>query len=550
LIKSTTEISRTHTRTMLFINGNIITMDDTRPVAGAMAVKGDVIEAVGDAAALKAAYPAAAVTDLDGRTVMPGIIESHGHLLSLGQSLLELNLKDAHSPAAVLDQVRRRVSETAPGDWIIGWGWDDGAWAADYPDNTELNQTTPDHPVCLRGLHGFAGWYNDRALAIAGIDASTPDPSGGEILKHAANGQPTGILLNEAQSLVSKHIPSMTRAKYEEALKRAIDECLAHGLTSLHEARTTSLMLDALRSLADKGQLKSRVYAMVDLPDKELAEYFFENGPEIRDDRMLTVRCIKVFVDGALGSRGALMMAPYIDAPRETGVMTTSEETLYEATVRSLKAGLQVAVHAIGDRANRLTLSAFRRALRAVPDAGDHRLRVEHAQVMVPEDIPAFAELDLVVSMSPPHATSDMPWVETRIGPQRAKGAYAWRSFLDSGVHLTFNSDYPGEELNPFFGMYCAETRQTADGLPAGGWYPEQCLTREESLKAYTVEAAYAGFEESIKGQIAPGMLADFIVISDDVRKVTTQKLLSIKVLQTYAGGRLVYESKQMSNVD
>jgi predicted amidohydrolase YtcJ len=530
-------------KSRLFINGNIITMNDTLPVVDAMAIRGAVIEALGDSRTLKHAYPDAILTDLAGRTVMPGIIESHGHLLSLGQSLLELNLKGAASPEAVLDQVHRLASELDPGEWIIGWGWDDGAWANEYPTNTELNKITRGNPVCLRGLHGFAGWYNDRALEIAGIDASIHDPPGGEILKHPDNGRPTGILLNEAQDLVTKHIPGMTRAQCERALKRAIDECFKHGLTSLHEARTTSLMLEALHSMADKGELKARVYAMVDLPDRQLAEYFFKKGPEIRDDRMLSVRCIKVFVDGALGSRGALMMAPYSDAPGETGVMTTSEEKLFEVTVRSLKAGLQLAVHAIGDRANRIAINAFRRALQAVPNAENPRLRVEHAQVMAPEDIPGFADLNLVVSMSPPHATSDMPWVETRIGPQRAKGAYAWRSIRDTGVHLTFNSDYPGEELNPFFGMYCAETRQTADGFPEGGWYPEQCLTREESLRAYTVEAAYSGFEENIKGQIAPGMLADFIVISDDVRRVTARQLLSMKVLQTWVGGRLVYES-------
>jgi len=533
----------------LFINGNIITMNEANPVVEAMAIKGAAIDAVGDTPALQAAYPDGDIIDLAGKTVMPGIIESHGHLLSLGQSLLELNLKGAASPADVLAQVHERTSKFAAGEWIIGWGWDDGAWAHKYPTNTELNQITPHHPVCLRGLHGFAGWYNDRALEIADIHAATPNPPGGEILKHA-DGKPTGILLNEAQALVSKHIPQRTPPQCERALKRAIDECLQHGLTSLHEARTTSLMLDALRSLADKGELKSRIYAMVDLPDQRLVDYFIRNGPEIRNDCMLSVRCVKVFIDGALGSRGALMMAPYSDAPTETGIVTTSEEALYQVTVRSLKAGLQVAVHAIGDLANRMALSAFRRALQAVPDAGDHRLRIEHAQVTAPEDIPQFADLNLVVSMSPPHATSDMAWVETRIGPRRTKGAYAWRSFWDTGVHLTFNSDYPGEEMNPFFGMYCAETRRTPEGLPAGGWYPEQCLTREASLKAYTVEAAYAGFEEKIKGRIEPGMLADFIVISDDVRTVAAKQLLSLKVLQTYVGGRLVYESKQMSNVD
>jgi predicted amidohydrolase YtcJ len=533
-----------NSRCKLFVNGNIITMNESVPVVEAMAIKGEVIDTVGDTLTLKAAYPDADIIDLAGKTVMPGIIESHGHLLSLGHSLLELNLKGAESPEEVLAQVSDRTSEFSAGEWIMGWGWDDGAWAKEYPTNTDLNKITTQHPVCLRGLHGFAGWYNDRALEIAGINAATPDPPGGEILKHATTGKPTGILLNEAQALASKHIPQMTFTHCERALKRAIDECLKNGLTSLHEARTTSLMLEALRSLADKGELKSRIYAMVDLPDKRLVEYFLKNGPEIRNDRMLSVRCVKVFIDGALGSRGALMMAPYSDAPSETGVMTTSEEELYRVTVRSLEAGLQVAVHAIGDLANRLTLRAFRRAIQAVPHAGDHRLRIEHAQVTALEDIPQFAELKLVVSMSPPHATSDMSWVETRIGSQRAKGAYAWRSFWDSGVHLTFNSDYPGEELNPFFGMYCAETRRTADGFPDGGWYPEQCLTREESLKAYTVEAAYSGFEETIKGRIAPGMLADFIVISDDVRTVKVEQLLSIKVLQTWVGGRLVYDPK------
>jgi hypothetical protein len=537
-------VSGLQSRNKLFLNGNIITMNETAPVVEAMAIKGEVVDIVGDTLTLKAAYPDADIIDLVGKTIMPGIIESHGHLLSLGQSLLELNLNGADSPQEVLASVRDRTFEVAAGEWIIGWGWDDGAWAQKYPTNTELNRITPHHPVCLRGLHGFAGWYNDQALKIAGIDASTPNPPCGEILKHAATGKPTGILLNDAQALISKHIPEMTLSHCERALKRGIDECIKNGLTSLHEARTTSLMLEALRSLADKGELKSRIYTMVDAPDKKLVEHFLRNGPEIRGDHMLSVRCVKVFIDGALGSRGALMMAPYSDAPNETGVVTTSEEELYRVTVQSLKAGLQVAVHAIGDLANRMALNAFRRAIEAVPEAGDHRLRIEHAQVTSPEDIPEFAALNLVISMSPPHATSDMAWVESRIGPQRAKGAYAWRSFLDSGVRLTFNSDYPGEELNPFFGMYCAETRQTTDGIPEGGWYPEQCLTREESLKAYTVEAAYSGFEETIKGRIAPGMLADFIVISEDVRKVTAQQLLSIEVLQTYVGGRLVYDSK------
>jgi predicted amidohydrolase YtcJ len=259
---------------------------------------------------------------------------------------------------------------------------------------------------------------------------------------------------------------------------------------------------------------------------------------------MLTIRSVKIFVDGALGSRGAVMLEPYSDAPGVKGVIVTSEDSLYKLSSRALKSGLQMVVHAIGDGANRITLNAFRRALEDVPDAKDHRFRVEHAQVTSREDIPKFAPMGIVVSMSPPHATSDMPWAETRVGPERIKGAYAWRSFLNTGAHLTFNSDYPGETLNPFHGMYFAETRQNAEGEPEGGWYPDQCLSREEALRAYTIEAAYSGFEEDIKGKIASGMLADFIVLSDNILTIPCKQLLDLHVEQTYIGGKLVYDIK------
>jgi len=259
---------------------------------------------------------------------------------------------------------------------------------------------------------------------------------------------------------------------------------------------------------------------------------------------MLFVHCIKVFVDGALGSRGAAMMESYSDAPEEKGLIVTSEQDLVRLTSRSLKSGLQVAVHAIGDQASRITLNAFRRAIKDVPEAKDHRLRIEHAQVVALEDIPKFAPLGIVLSMQPPHCTSDMPWAEIRVGPDRIRGAYAWRSFLDSGVHLTLNSDFPGETLNPFYGMYAAMTRQNPEGQPEGGWYPDQCLSREEVLKAYTVEAAFSGFTEDINGRILPGMLADFIVLSDDILSIPVREFLALQVEQTYLGGHLVFSRK------
>jgi len=528
-----------------FVNGHILTMDESHPEAEALAIGQGKILAVGNSIKIKKSYPRADVIDLAGKTVMPGIIESHGHLLSLGQSFLELNLEGIATPEEAAEKVRQRALQTPAGVWITGWGWDEGAWAKNYPTDRVLSEAAPKNPVYLRGLHGFASWVNAKAMEAAEITASTPNPPNGEILKEAKTHRPTGILTNKAQGLVEKHIPPPAPDQIEKALELAQEECLKNGLTTVHEANTTSEMLAAFRRLIKKDELKIRVYAMLDGTDQNLIEPFLIKGPEIDPNQTLTIRCIKIFVDGALGSRGAAFLGPYSDAPGVRGVVVTPEDALYQLTVRALKSNFQVAVHAIGDMANRLTLNAFKRALEAVPAAKDHRLRVEHAQVVALEDISKFAPLRIVLSMQPPHATSDMAWAETRVGPGRIKSAYAWRSFLETGIHLTLNSDFPGETLNPFSGMYAAETRQTPDGKPAGGWYPEQCLTRKEVLRAYTIEAAYSGFEENIKGKIQPGMLADFIVLSDDISTLPPAKLLSLRVLQTYLGGKLVYKANE-----
>ncbi len=526
----------------IYINGHILTMEDAFPEMEAMAVGEGKIVSIGTTEELMALHPQAEVFDLDGKTVMPGIIESHGHLLSLGQSFLELNIEGISSPEEAIRRVGERVQATPEGEWIIGWGWDDGAWARDYPDNQELSRVSPHHPVFLKSLHGFAGWANAQALERAGITAATSDPPNGEILEETGTGRPTGILTNEAQELLTRHIPPLGLRQVEKALELAIGECLQYGLTSLHEARTTPTMLAAFRALKSQGRLQSRIYVMLDWTEEELLETYFREGPDIDPEHMLTVRCIKVFVDGALGTRGAALLAPYSDAPGETGLVVTPEDRVYELTRRSLNRRLQVAVHAIGDRANRITLDAFSRAIQDVPGVKDHRLRVEHAQVVAWEDIPRFAPLNLVLSMQPPHCTSDMPWVETRVGPERIKGAYAWRSILDTGVHLTLNSDFPGETFNPFAGMYAALTRRSPDGLPEGGWYPEQCLTRDEVIKAYTTEAAYSEFSEDLKGKLLPGMLADFIVLSADILTIPVHEFLSLQVEKTYLGGKLVFQ--------
>jgi len=527
----------------VFVNGSIMTMSEVEPVVEAFAVAGDWIVDVGKEEEIRSAYPRADVVDFGGKTVMPGIIESHGHMLNLGRIAMRVDLQGVDDPQEVVRRLRDRVAETPAGDWIEGWGWDDGAWREQMTAiSEELSSLSPDNPVWFAGLHGYNGWANANALELAGITSETPDPEGGQILRDPTTGAPTGILANAAIGLVTRLVPPLTMEQRERALEIAGEELLRNGLTSVHDANIFAADLEALRSLKAQNKLGVRYYVMLACTDEDLIEPYLMNGPEIDPDHWLTVRTIKVFQDGSLGTRSALMLEPYSDAPDVDGVSTTSREELEDLAVRSLRAGMQVATHAIGDRSNRITLDAYEAALRAVPEATDHRFRIEHAQVMALEDIPRFAELGVISSMQPVHATSDMPWAEDRVGPERIRGAYAWRSFLDAGVRVPLNSDFPAETLNPFYGMYAAETRQTPDGHPEGGWYPEQCLTRAEVLHGYLTEGAYAAFEEDLKGKIAPGMLADFIVISDDIRSIPSEDLLGIKVEQTYVGGKLVYD--------
>ncbi len=534
--------SRTPQADRIFTNGHIITMNEDMPEAEAFALDKGFFIAVGTNAEMRETYPLAEEVNLGGKDIMPGIIESHGHMLNLGRIKMRIDLQGVDDPREVVQKLRERVAETTPGEWIDGWGWDDGAWKEQMTAvSQELSAVSPDNPVWFAGLHGYNGWANAKALEMAGITQVTPDPEEGKIYRDPDTGAPTGILANAAQVMVTRLMPALTFEQREKAFEIAGEELLKNGLTSVHDARITREDLDALRSLKGKQKLKVRYCVMLDCTDEELIEPYLQNGPEIDPENWLTVRCIKIFQDGSLGTRSALMFEPYSDAPDVLGVTTTSQEEIERLTTRSLQAGMQVAAHAIGDRSNRTTLDAYKAAIRAVPNAKDHRLRIEHAQVVKLEDIPRFKELDIMASMQPPHATSDMPWAEDRVGPERIKGAYAWRLFLDAGVRVPLNSDFPGETLNPFYGMYAAETRQTPEGKPEGGWYPEQCLTRKEVLYAYTVESAYSGFEEHIKGQIAPGVLADFIVLSDNILTIPSKALLSLKVEQTYVGGQLVY---------
>jgi hypothetical protein len=531
---------------LLLIHGNVVTLNPARPSAQAIAVREGRIFWVGsDKEAQKRWGAAKTSVDLRGATVLPGIIDAHTHLFELGKSLLRLNLKDVATEEEAVARVRDKAASVPPGEWILGWGWDEGKWASHYPDNLALSRAAPNNPVYLVGLHGFAAWANKKALELAGITASTKDPENGKVLRDAASGEPTGILLNRAQELVESHVPAMTLEQTKRAIDLAAQECTRNGLTSVHEARVSPIMLQAFRELSREGRLPLRIYAMLDGADHALVEEWLARGPEIDPQHRLTIRSFKLFADGALGSRGALLLEPYSDAPSTKGVVTTPESAIYDLTRRSLAKGFQVNTHAIGDAANRMTLDAYGKAMQDTPSARDPRLRIEHAQVVAPSDIPRFHQLGVIASMQPTHCTSDMGWAEKRVGPERVKGAYAWRSLLKTGAHLPLSSDFPGETLNPFYGIYAAITRQDPDGNPAVGWHPEQRLTLQEALRGYTREAAFAEFEEGQKGSLEPGKLADLIVIDKDITQLAARpkEILSIRVIKTYVGGKLVYEA-------
>ena len=547
---------------LLLVHARVVTMDPrtvmptasapgspashlAAPSAQAIAIAGDRVVWVGADDAAQKLFPLAKKKiDLRGATVLPGIIDAHTHLFELGKSLLRLNLKDVATEEEAVARVRERVRSAPPGEWILGWGWDEGKWAAHYPDNEALSRAAPDNPVYLVGLHSFAGWANKKALAVAGVTAATKDPDNGRIVRDEKSGEPTGILLNRAQGLVESHVPPMSLEQTKKAIELAAKECVRNGLTSVHEARVSAMMIQAYRELLREDRLPLRIYVMLDGADPALVKEWLSRGPEIDSNHRLTIRAFKLFADGALGSRGAALLAPYSDASQSQGVVTTAQATIHDLTLRSLEKGFQVCTHAIGDAANHWTLDAYAQALREAPSARDPRLRIEHAQVLAAEDIPRFSQLGVIPSMQPTHCTSDMGWAQKRLGAERVQGSYAWQSLLKTHVHLPLSSDFPGETLNPFYGIYAAITRQDIEGNPPGGWHAEQRLTLEEALRGYTLEGAYAEFEENQKGSIQVGKLADLIVIDKDITQLESRpkEILSIRVKKTFVGGRLVFD--------
>jgi hypothetical protein len=480
--------------------------------------------------------------DLAGRTVLPGLIDAHGHMAGLGSfSLGRIDLSAAKSFDEVVEIVAAKARQTPQGQWILGGRWDHESWSdRELPTHPSLSAATPDHPVWLTRVDGHAGIANEAAMRIAGIGRDTSAPAGGAILLDG-KGEPTGVLVDNAEQLIARHIDKSV-AGTGDLLLAAQELCLAAGLTGVHDAGVSPAEFDEYQRLEQGGKLKIRVYAMVSAAH---APEFFKTRGRYATDR-LTARACKLYMDGAMGSRGAWLLAPYADRAVDeqgepyVGLALSDPGEIRAMALDGLRQGYQVCTHAIGDRGNREVLDAYESALGELPSK-DHRFRIEHAQLLSPQDIPRFAELGVIASMQPTHCTSDMRWVDDRVGPERAQGAYAWASLLRGGATIAGGSDFPVESHNPFLGIYAAITRQNAESAPAGGWHADQRMTREEALRAFTLDAARAAFEENEKGSLTAGKLADFVVIDRDVMTCGVRQILQVRVLKTVIGGEVAY---------
>ena len=526
---------------LVLAGGAVMTMDRAHPDATAIAIRGDRIVAVGsDREVMAWAGRRTRVIQLEGRSVTPGLTDSHAHLYGLGAASESLSLKGAASEEEAAARAAAAAASLPEGEWLIGRGWDQNLWAdKSFPSAAALDKALGARPAALRRVDGHAVWVSSKALELAGIDRSTPDPKGGRIVRDAA-GDATGVLVDAAMDLVDDKVPPPTDAARQRRILAGARQAIEAGITCVHEMGIDDATADVYRNLEDERRLPLRIYAYLS-GDPTMAESLPRRVPEIDRDgnARFIARGVKFFADGALGSRGAVLLAPYADDPKNTGLWVTPPGELERAIEAAVEGGWQPAVHAIGDAGVRAVLDAYQ-AVRAQHPKEDLRLRVEHAQVVAPEDMTRFARLGVIASMQPTHATSDMPWAEARLGPDRIRGAYAWRQLVDSGAHVAFGSDFPVEEVSPLQGIYAAVTRQDARGQPPGGWRPEEKLSLEEAVRAFTSEGGYAAFAEQHRGQIKAGMVADLTVY--DRRLSADASLLKTKIDMTIVGGEPVFE--------
>ena len=535
--------------TVMFLNGNIYTANAKLPHAEAVAVKDDRIVFVGSNADAKKFQGANTRTvDLHGSTVVPGMTDAHYHFIGVGQREMNLNLEGITNLQDFLAKVKARVDQAKPGEWVTGRGWIETFWRPPvFPTRADLDKISPNNPVFLTRADGHGAVANSAALKLGNVTKDTPDPFGGQILRDKQSGEPVGMLLDNAQGLVSRNIPRPSDADIDQAIMLANKRSIELGWTQVQDPGGSYDDVAHYQKLYGQGKLKIRVYKAVYGPGPQ-AQRLLRDGPIIEAfGNRLNVRAIKVVSDGALGSRGAALLAPYSDAPDSKGFLRVKEEDLLPMLKEALQKGIQVETHAIGDYANRFTLDEYEKALNAVPKSqrkiAAPRWRIEHSQIINPADIPRFAKLGIIPSMQPSHAIGDLHFAPSRLGMERLKGAYAWNTLLKTGVIIPGGSDAPVERGEPMIEFYAAVARKDIRGFSGDGWHPEEKVSREDALKMFTIWPAQVAFEENLRGSIEVGKLADLTVLSADIMTIPEMDILKTRCVMTVIGGEIVFEA-------
>ncbi len=509
----------------------------------ALLIEDGKVLATGSHAAMVAKAGKAKVMDGEGRVLLPGLIDAHGHVMGLGEMRMQVDLAGTTSLEVAQAALRTYAAAHASDPWLLGRGWNQVIWnLGRFPTAAELDAVVSDRPAWLERVDGHAGWANSAAIKLAGISKDTKDPVGGRI-ERDANGSPSGVFVDGAMELITRKIPTSTPAQKAAALDLALKEMASLGMTGVGDAGIDYGTYKLYRRYADEGKLSTRIYAMIGGTDADFDTISKDGLLKNYGNDFLMVRSVKLYADGALGSRGAALLAPYSDDPHNKGLLFSTPAQLTAMIDKAFAHGYQVGVHAIGDGGNREVLDAFEAAYKKYPQARSYRNRIEHAQVVSLQDIPRFKSLDIIASMQPTHATSDMNMAEDRVGPERIKGAYAWQRYLHQGTRIAGGSDFPVESANPFLGLHAAVTRQDLEGHPPGGWYPDQAMSVAEALRAFTLDAAYAEHAEARIGSLEPGKWADFIFVDQDIFSVEPLKIGRTKVLETWVGGKRVYQA-------